>query len=275
MPTPRAGRVIPAPHVSGGPGLPVLTVPKDRGTGPQNADVYFAPLMWRVPVASLLNLFAVRAAPRPQTALGTLGRAAEIVPLCRAPSCHESRPVALLLRRGTARLPRCTPGPAQRAPRRHHRQGRLGSLRRRPRRRRHAVPSPVAGERPVASRPSPSLRTQSGAAPLCSPSRPRPPLALAESLLPLFPVPRSTFSSRSCPLASSTTSRPPCPSWCASCAHRAPCSAAASARLPPGKTQPDSHSVAPPLSAFHPYSHPAAPSPCPCRSGSPRSSSPR
>lgn len=56
-----AGKVIPAPHVAGGPGLPPLTVPQDRGTGPQNADVYFAPLMWRVPVASLLNLLAVRA----------------------------------------------------------------------------------------------------------------------------------------------------------------------------------------------------------------------
>lgn len=43
--------------------MPPLKVPQDRGTGPQNADVYFAPLMWRVPVASLLNLFAVRPSP--------------------------------------------------------------------------------------------------------------------------------------------------------------------------------------------------------------------
>ena len=62
--TPAPGAALPPPRVAGGPGLPPLRAPVDRGTGLANSDVYFAPLLWRVPVATALNLFAAMLAER-------------------------------------------------------------------------------------------------------------------------------------------------------------------------------------------------------------------
>ena len=62
--TPAPGAALPPPRVAGGPGLPPLRAPVDRGTGLANADVYFAPLLWRVPVPTALNLFAAMLAER-------------------------------------------------------------------------------------------------------------------------------------------------------------------------------------------------------------------
>ena len=62
--TPAPGAALPPPRVAGGPGLPSLRAPVDRGTGPANADVFFAPLLWRVPVPTALNLFAAMLAER-------------------------------------------------------------------------------------------------------------------------------------------------------------------------------------------------------------------
>jgi hypothetical protein len=63
-PLPPPGGALPAPRVAGGLGLPLLRVPADRGTGAANADVFFAPLLWRVPIPAVLNLFAALLAER-------------------------------------------------------------------------------------------------------------------------------------------------------------------------------------------------------------------
>ena len=64
QPAPAPGQVLPPPPLAGGLGLPTLRAPFDRGVGPANADVFFAPLLWRVPLAAALNLFAALLAER-------------------------------------------------------------------------------------------------------------------------------------------------------------------------------------------------------------------